>query len=246
MVKKILLISLVVVSTLALLAGAAAGWFFYQLRDMKTLAHSQLCERICAVQGSMSNLYLLKTPSGYIAFDASDDSAKITAGCAALNIDPAQVHTVFLTHSDADHVDGLTAFPGATVYLSREELPLLSDSKHRHFLGMGHQNTLPVSTYKTLADQDSITVDGIVVRAIATPGHTLGSMCFLVDSALFTGDLCMVKNGQIEPMIDIFTEDRAQDSASIRDIAQYRSIKTLYTAHTGIMQLNETILAPWR
>jgi glyoxylase-like metal-dependent hydrolase (beta-lactamase superfamily II) len=246
MLKKILVISLIVVSSLALLAGAAAGWFFYQLRDMKTLAHSRLCERICALQGSSSNLYLLKTPNGYIAFDASDNPQKIAAGCAALNIDPAQVHTVFLTHSDADHVNGLPAFPGATVYLSRDELPLLSSSKHRHFLGMGHQNTLPVATYKTVADKESLTVDGIVVRAMATPGHTLGSMCFLVDSALFTGDLCMVKDGAIEPMLSIFTEDRAQDSASIRDIAQYRSIKTLYTAHSGILQLNETVLDSWR
>ena len=41
---------------------------------------------------------------------------------------------------------------------------------------------------KTFDDGDEIDVCGINIKVIATPGHTDGSVCFLVDNLLFTGD----------------------------------------------------------
>lgn len=244
--KKAVKIVVSIIVILIICVAGFAGWFFYQLRDMRPLATAKISDSVFVVKGDIANLYLVKAGDGYIAFDAGDHPEKIAAGCKSLFIDPASVKALFLTHSDADHVDGLPAFPKATVYLSREEVPLLKDKAHRHFLGMGHMNKLPVSSYSTLSDGDVINVNGLAVHAVATPGHTRGSMSYRIGESLFTGDLCMIVDGQVRPMIGIFTEDMDRDAASIRKIASLSDIKRIYTAHAGYSTNLDQSMKPWR
>jgi glyoxylase-like metal-dependent hydrolase (beta-lactamase superfamily II) len=119
------------------------------------------------------------------------------------------------------------------VYLSRDEVSVLNGKALRHFLFIAHSNKLPVSEYKTMLDGDSVVIGDITIHAVSTPGHTAGSMCFLINNGIFVGDLCMIINGVIKPMLSIFTDDMAMDSASIRKIAAMNNFKTLYTAHSG-------------
>lgn len=246
MKKKAIKIVVSIIVILIICVAAFAGWFYYQIRDMHPLATAKISDAVFAVKGDIANLYLVKTGAGYVAFDAGDNPEKIAVGCKSLSIDPAAVKTVFLTHSDADHVDGLPVFPKAKVYLSGEEVPLLKDKNHRHFLGMAHMNKLPVSSYNTLSDGDVINVDGVAVHAVGTPGHTRGSMSYRIGESLFTGDLCMIIDGQVRPMIRIFTEDMDMDAASIRKIAGLPDIKRIYTAHTGYTIDLDKALKPWR
>lgn len=246
MKKKIIKISVFIVVILALCIGSFMGWFFYQMRDMHPLETAKISDSVFVIKGDIGNIYLVKDKDVYVAFDAGDNPKKIAKGCESLSIDPTSVRAVFLTHSDADHVDGLPAFPSAKVYLSSEEVPLLKDDTHRHFLGMGHMNKLPVSNYNAISDGDSIEVGGITVNAIATPGHTQGSMSFRVGKSLFTGDLCIIVDDRVRPMIKIFTEDTIMDSASIRKIASLSNFDRIYTAHTGYTVNLEKALEMWR
>jgi glyoxylase-like metal-dependent hydrolase (beta-lactamase superfamily II) len=244
--KKIVIICLSVAGFLIVCVAGIAAWFFYQMRDMHTLETARISDTVFVLKGSISNMYLIKSTDGFVAFDASDNAKKIAVGFKELSIDPSLVKAVFLTHSDGDHVGALPVFPSAKVYLSKEEIPLLKDKKHRHFMGMEHMNTLPVSTYETLSEGDSVDVGGVVVHAIATPGHTLGSMCYRFGTALFTGDLCMVVNDKVQPMIKLFTEDMSVDSASIRKVAGLSGINEMYTAHTGFVKNSKEALEMWR
>ena len=125
-------------------------------------------------------------------------------------------------------------FRNAKIYISQEEVGLISGKVIRQFLFLKHHNKLPVSNYKTLSDGDSVVIGNVLVHAISTPGHTIGAMCFRVDEMLFTGDLCMLVNGVVQPMIKIFTEDMAMDSQSIRKIAILENFKAIYTPPFGI------------
>jgi hydroxyacylglutathione hydrolase len=244
--KKIIIISASIAGFVVLCAGGFAGWFFYQMRDMHHIETAQISDSIFTIKGTMSNMYLVKTKDGFIAFDAGDNPEKIAKGCKTLSIDPSSVSAVFLTHSDADHVNGLTVFSSARVYLSQDEVPLLKEKKYRHFLGIEHKNHLPVSKYETISDGDSLEIGGIVIHAIATTGHTLGSMSFRVDNAVFTGDLCIIVDGKVRPMVAIFTEDMAVDSMSIRKIAGMSDINQIYTAHSGYTTNFKDAVDKWR
>lgn len=246
MFKKVMKVTAIVVGCLVLVVGGFVGWFFYQMRELEPLDTAKISDSIFVIKGGMGNLYLVKNNDAYVAFDAAENPKKILEGCKALSIDPSEVKAVFLTHSDADHVDGLTVFPLAKVYLSKDEVPLLKEKTHRHFLGMSHMNKLPVADYITLSDGDSIVIDGITINTIATPGHTQGSMSFRVGDALFVGDLCTIVNDQVRLMLKIFTEDMTIDGESIRKIAKLNNYKTIYTAHCGYTKDLDKALKEWR
>lgn len=122
-------------------------------------------------------------------------SYMVISGGEAMVIDPGRHYEEYLTlarqenvkitnimdtHLHADHISGgpkLTEETGATYYISRSEM---QDSK------------LP---YEALEDYDEITFGSVNVKVLAmpTPGHTPGSVSFLVnDQFLLSGDTIFV------------------------------------------------------
>lgn len=91
-------------------------------------------------------------------------------------IERAGVHlqAIYCTHHHADHIGGLEdllgEFPGLPVYGH--------ESDKRRIPGMN----------RSLTDGSKIRVGNIEGRVMHTPGHTTGSLCYLVEDALFTGD----------------------------------------------------------
>jgi hydroxyacylglutathione hydrolase len=245
-VKKPLKISLIVVGFVAVMLGGFVAWVLYQFRDMQVGKTARITDSLYVIDCGIANAYVLTTGNQALVFDTGTDTEALAEGFAALGLAPDMVSAVFLTHSDGDHTGGLPLFTKAKVYLSRNEVAHLDGRSPRHFLFVARKNTLPVSEYLTMEDGDTLTFGAATVRAILTAGHTAGSMSFLVDTMLFTGDLCLVKDGVVEPMVPFVTENRAADIESIRAIARLSGIKYLCTAHTGICDTAETALAKWR
>lgn len=87
---------------------------------------------------------------------------------------------ILLTHGHFDHVGAvrdLAAETGCDVYISDRELslpPMITNGK------LYYTHTYDASGELTLA--------GLTIRVIPTPGHTPGSVCLLVEDALFSGD----------------------------------------------------------
>jgi glyoxylase-like metal-dependent hydrolase (beta-lactamase superfamily II) len=86
-----------------------------------------------------------------------------------------RLRAVIETHTHADHLSGaadLRARTGAEVYLSA-------------------QATSDVAT-RRLRDGDRVTIGGVEIQVIASPGHTDDSVSLLVGDALLTGDALLV------------------------------------------------------
>ena len=122
-------------------------------------------------------------------------------GKSAVAVDPAQprildeakkrglqVGYVLLTHGHFDHIGGCAALQaaGAKVGCLAEEASLATGKNN-----LAAEFGVPVSAFTvdfTFHDGDVLALCGMQVRVIATPGHTAGGACYLVEDRLFTGD----------------------------------------------------------
>lgn len=128
----------------------------------------------------------------------------ISSGNECVIVDPGQgflkakevitkrysVKAILITHGHIDHVDGIKYF-NCPIYISKEEKNILSDSYKSlydyfdtvyPFLNMDFD-------FKNVEDEEEFELIGHKFKALKTPGHTNGSMCFLMDNKyLFSGD----------------------------------------------------------
>ena len=101
------------------------------------------------------------------------------------------------THVHADHITASTALKNATGAIT-----------------VIAQNCGALGYDRLLVDDELIAFGGETLRVIATPGHTLGSLCYLWRDRLFSGDTLMInacgrtdfQSGDAEQMFDSITE----------------------------------------
>lgn len=85
-----------------------------------------------------------------------------------------RVVAILVTHAHSDHA------PAANPLGLRLGVPVLGPADGPDF-----------SPDRRIADGEGVVVGNRTVAALATPGHTSDSTCYLVDGALFTGDHIM-------------------------------------------------------
>ena len=137
-----------------------------------------------------TNCYLCKnktTGEGFIV-DPGDDALKISAHISSMEMKPV---AILLTHGHYDHVgavDELKSRYGIKVLVAEKEKPLLSDRRMNLSKYFGYSMTTDADEF--LTDGQMLTVAGIEMKFILTPGHTPGSGCFYLkdEGVLFSGD----------------------------------------------------------
>ncbi|MBN1401194.1 MAG: MBL fold metallo-hydrolase [Anaerolineae bacterium] len=202
-------------------------------------------ERVYAVRNGDVNMYVYVADGALIAIDAGKSAAHVRKAWARLPLALEDVAAMLLTHGDYDHVGGLALFSQAALYLSAEEGPLVSRGQPR-FLGRIYNPELEYP-FTPLEDGQVVEVAGIRVQAIATPGHTIGSMSYLVDEqALFVGDTLSLRRGQVAPFLRFMNMDTPREEASIRKLASLEGVKLLCTGHSGCTRHWDEAIAPWR
>ena len=98
------------------------------------------------------------------------------------------VKAVLLTPAHFDHSGCAKRLQdeGVKIYISSIDAPKLSneDNLGKRF-GRKNGDCVPDFTFN---DGDVLTIEGITFKVMATPGHTDGSVCFIVDDMIFSGD----------------------------------------------------------
>ncbi|MCK5811904.1 MAG: MBL fold metallo-hydrolase [Clostridiales bacterium] len=200
---------------------------------MKPLKTSQIIKNISCVKTGIANFYLYKYSKGYIAIDCGSDTKKANKGLNKLGISPENITHVLLTHSDYDHVKGLPLFTKAAVYMGRGEEQMINKTTPR-FNTFKFNKPLATKEYNLLLDTEELLIGDVVVFCIATPGHTPGSMTYLIDNTyLFSGDALSIKKGKIEPFFSGFVMDYFEHLKSIKKIKDIRRAKMIFTGHHG-------------
>jgi hydroxyacylglutathione hydrolase len=101
-----------------------------------------------------------------------------------------RVSAILNTHGHIDHVAAnldVREHTGALIGIHPDDAPLLEDV----LLNGSAMFGIPFRTHRPdflLTEESRQTVGRLTIRVLHTPGHTRGSICLIVDDAMFTGD----------------------------------------------------------
>ncbi len=233
MKKRTKIIIAVAASLLGIIAVIAAVFiirFKMETGKMSPIETKELRPGVYALNDSFVNMFLVRGTDSYIAIDAGNSADAVKKELDKLGIDPAKVVTVFLTHSDGDHAGGLSLFPNAKVYLSKDEEQMINGTTAR----MKGRHNKPIAKYETLADGQTVKVNGITVKCVIVPGHTPGAAVYQVNTELlFTGDAMGLHDGKAGLFSEVFNMDTPMQLKSVSKIAAIPGVKFIFTAHHG-------------
>lgn len=171
--------------------------FSYRGKEIfKPLNTGRIDERVSVVREWVANVFFYTKNGKTVMIDAGYNYERLAEKMKWLDIEPASIQHILLTHLDTDHVgaverDSGGLFQNAKIYLGEIENKYLTGEARRRVL-FGHYKLPMVKTdneKRLLKDGEVFYIEDIKVEAILVPGHTFGHLVYLIDDAyLFTGD----------------------------------------------------------
>ena len=129
--------------------------------------------------------FLIVKEDKAIVVDPGVAGKTVLSACDELGATPI---AVLLTHGHADHILGAKALQeaGIPLYAHAEEFEVITG---RENLALVLGRKIPSFTPDfAVQDGNEPDLSPFGVKVLFTPGHTKGSVCYLIDGALFSGD----------------------------------------------------------
>lgn len=136
-----------------------------------------------------ANCYLLEPGDGKaIAIDIGGDPERLLG---VLRENSLTLEAILITHGHYDHVGGVEAVrqaTGATVYVHEADAEMLRSGQKNLAFHFTQTPFEAVREYTPVTDGQTLTIAGVPVEVLHTPGHTPGGVCYRIGESLFTGD----------------------------------------------------------
>lgn len=212
---------------------------FIPMRTMK------VNDNIFSVRTKMVNMFMYKDGNDVICIDTGFGKWTVKSALNKFGINPASVSDIFLTHSDYDHAGCLNLFPDAQIYLSADEEQMINRTTPRA-MGIRYNSKIK-RPYRLLRDGEIVEIGKIKVQGISTPGHTPGSMSYLInDEYLFVGDTMSLIRNRVHTFPFFINMDTKTQKESIRKLVKLKNIKAMFTAHSGYTKDFESSISSWK
>ena len=175
--------------------------------------------------GFASNTYVLYSDGEYAVIDPSVPPERVSG------ID-GRVRYILLTHGHFDHMLDIDAWVeryGAEVIVSCEDLPALSDpvaNCYRVFCG---ESNGYYGDATGVSDGDSLPFGDTYITVMSCPGHTRGSVTYLIEDSAFVGDTVFAGGGY--GRFDLYGGDLNALRGSIKAITELPASTVLYPGH---------------
>ncbi len=141
---------------------------------------------------------LIETADGLILIDGGlpQSAALIDANIRDLGFDPLTISAILLSHAHYDHAGGIAAlqrFTGAAVYTSEAgkkalESGALQEDDPQFLHGPANTSFAAAKNVHAVGDRELVTIGGVDVMAVYTPGHTPGGTSWAWESCAL--DIC--------------------------------------------------------
>lgn len=185
-----------------------------------------------------SNSYLIVSQKHAALIDAGVDVGRVEA---ALTREDATLDYILLTHGHFDHtlsVDRLRESLSAPLTVHTADAEMLTDAeKSAQYLFFGTKNAHKPAE-KTVEHGDALPLGDAVIRVYHTPGHSLGSICYGVENALFSGDTLFAGG---YGRCDLYGGDRNALAHSLRSLRKLDQALTIYPGHGGSATLGDAL-----
>lgn len=144
---------------------------------------------------------------------------------------------ILLTHGHFDHIIGVKSVKekyGAQVVISKEDEPMLNSSKlSLAVFCNAPQNNVDADII--VKDGDEITLGEIKIKVMTTPGHTSGSVCYIAENCIFSGDtLFYCSCGRT----DFPSGSHEQMMSSLQKLKALDGDYKVYTGHNNLTTLD--------
>ncbi|WP_400229607.1 MBL fold metallo-hydrolase [Methanomethylophilus alvi] len=190
---------------------------------------------VCRIDSSIpfdSNIYLVTGRSGILVDCGTGlDSDNVIEGIWNA-LDGLRLSCVLLTHCHADHSGGLSSIVrefGCPAYMGTLDLgPYSSNDRDVLFSRQLGVEVDPVGC-KALSEGEVFDIGDHRLRAISTPGHTAGGLCFYdeVTRSLFSGDTVFARGYGRTDLPGGSTSKLAESLSKLRNV----NIGMMYPGH---------------
>jgi len=232
--------AIAVVALFALVAVGGAALYLAASRG--AVSPAVLVEPgLAAEKGAGAWLYAVRTGRGYVLVDAGMDpkGKPIDAALKALGASRDQVTDLFLTHGHIDHTAGAAAVPRARVHAGAGDVGMAGAPDE-----LGLESLLaPLLPREPLRVDDAIDAErrldlggGDEVLALPVPGHSRGSMAYLLHGVLYLGDAVSYEAGRLVAIPRLFSVDPPRSARSVAALAVRLArvpVSRICTGHGG-------------
>lgn len=217
-----------------ILAGASIFLirFISATRSMTPAETAAINDSVWCIKDRFVNAYIFKGNNSYLMVDAGFRERSFKEELKKTGIAPEQISTILLTHTDGDHIGATGLFKKSDVYMHSDEEQMINGTmgKSKFF-----KPKWKYGPYKLLDSNDTLTIDGIKIKILHTPGHTPGSSCYIIgNDYLVTGDNLVITNGKYEHFVESFNMDTPKQIESIKLLPVPGSFKYILTGHNGM------------
>ena len=148
---------------------------------------------------------------------------------------------ILLTHGHFDHIISVDTLRDAApigVAVHEEDAVMLVDGKKNAFFDFFGKERTYRPAERLLRDGDRIPLGDEAILVIHTPGHTMGSVCYLGGDSLISGDTLFADS---YGRCDLFGGSMEEMCASLRRLRSLDGDLTLYPGHGASTRLSHAL-----
>lgn len=211
--------------------------FLSATKSMTPAETGAINDSVWSIRDRFVNGYIFKGKEHYLLVDAGIGENKFRTEMKKLGIEPDQITTLLLTHTDGDHIGAAGLFNNAAIYMHNSEEQMINGTTGKTKYSKTKWKYGP---YLLLNSNDSLTIDGLKIKILHTPGHTPGSSCYTIGNEyLVTGDNLIVTDRKYEHFTEMFNMNTPEQLESLKLLPDPSSFRYILTGHHGIVEMRK-------